>query len=316
MVTGKIIPKTLKEFQDGLEQFAIAANKDMYDTAIQQAALLCRDSIVFTPPMLASGGGGDTNPAKILGEKAIKHDVKSFYKSENSASAAFRMYRSLGEACKFNDKSMFDRVIKNNSGTLNSLKSNIVTKIAQDPDYDRAFQKAKNLFARYHSAGKSNQLSSMIINDNIQPVHDSLKSKYNGRKIRKKLKNDWLNQFFASNEDIVKEYIDRTDDHVGKLKSGWAKAKKFLPKMRGKQIKNPGGEDPKWITRHIQNTGYSHHNSTENSIKLVVGNMIGDNNNVATDAKTKSIVLGLRVKTMLEDLTKALERNKRKFNKK
>jgi hypothetical protein len=176
MVTGKIIPKTLKEFQDALEQFAVAANEDMYDTAIQQAALLCRDSIVFTPPMLASGGGGDTTPAKNLGEKAIKHDVRSFYKSENSSSAAFRMYRSLGAACKFNDKSMFDRVIKGNAGTLKSLKSNIVTKIAQDPDYDRAFQKAKNLFARYNG-GSPDGLSTMLITDNIQPVHSSLKNK-------------------------------------------------------------------------------------------------------------------------------------------
>ena len=316
-VSVKIDPKSFEEFQRAVEEFAKQLGRDFQDTAIQQGALLCTDAITFTPPMLAGGGGGASNTAKKLGESAISADIKSFSVGANSRTAGFLMYRKLGDAAFRNDRSYFDRVINNSTNVLKTVKNSIMVKIANDPDHERAFKKARNLFAKNAPQTVDGGIYDKFY-DNIQPIHNALLKRFDGRRIRKKFGKGmgWINKYITTDKSVIDNEIKRSMMSVGKIKAGWSKAKQRLPKMKGRQIKFPGGKDPGWITRHGAPNGICNFTLTDKVVNLSVVNLIGNNNNVASEASTKNIVYGKRIKTLTQELQKALEAQAAKFNKK
>lgn len=316
-VSVKIDPKSFEEFQRALTEFATELGKDFQDEAIHQGHLLCVDAMIFTPPMPKGGGRGLKKPAQTAGELAIKGDVKSFAIGANKRSAAFLMYRKLGDAAFRNDQSYFYRVINNSQKAVKNITNPIMIKIAQDPDHARAFKKARNLFNKYAPQTNPDGLYDKMYDD-IRPMHEKYKTKFNKRAIRFKIGSgmSWLNKHIASDESVIKREIDRSNMQVGALKAGWYKAKQRLPKFKSKKIDNPGGTMPAWIIRHTAATGLCNFSLNDKTVSLSVINTIGDNNNVATDANTKSIVYGKRVKTLTQDLQKKLEARAAKFNKK
>ena len=66
-------------------------------------------------------GGGLSDDARMMGEGAVNADVNSIAVSANKRSAAFLMYRKLGEAAFRNDRSYFDRVMNNSSKALKTV---------------------------------------------------------------------------------------------------------------------------------------------------------------------------------------------------
>lgn len=189
-------------------------------------------------------------------------------------------------------------------------------KIANDPDHARAFKKARNLFAKFIP---SNQIAGRdeYVGD-IKPIHDAMKERLHGRRLRKRNEfsgMNWINKYLAMSQDIIKRYIKERQQHVGRLKAGWSDVKRKLPKTKGKAIKFPGGKDPSWITRHGSTDGLCSYVLNDRNSSIVLTNKIGDNNNVASEANTKSLVYGLRIKTLTKDLEKQLEARARKFNK-
>jgi len=315
-VSVKIDPKSFEDFQRAVEEFAKGINADTHDVAIQQAHLICIDAMKFTPPMLKAGGGGLTKEAETLGEGAVKADVNSIAISANKRSAAFLMYRKLGEAAFRNDRSYFDRVINNSRKVLNKASNRIMVRIANDPDHERAFKKARNLFAKAVPQTTSDGLYDKL-HTSIEDQHNKMKKKYNGRNIRKKQKSNWLNKFITEDQSVIDREIQRSNMHIGALKAGWFKAKKRIPKMKGRNVKNPGSEYVgKWITRHAAPNGIVDYSYNESTLNLSIINRIGDNNNVATDAGTKNIVYGNRVKQMPAEMARVLQWQAEKFNKK
>jgi len=315
-VSVKIDPKSFEEFQRACEEFAKGLGVDTHDVAIRQAHLICMDAMTFTPPMMKSGGGGLTKEAETLGEGAVKADINSIAISANKRSAAFLMYRKLGEAAFRSDRGFFDRVLANSKNILKNTKNAIMRKIAMDPDHERAFKKAKNLFAKVVPQTTSDGLYDKFY-DNIEEPHRKNKLRYNGRNIRKKQKSGWLNKYITTDQSVIDIEIKRSNLQVGALKAGWFKAKKRIPKMKGRNVKNPGSEYVgKWITRHAAPNGIVDYTYNENTLNLTIINRIGNNNNVATDAGTKNIVYGNRVKQMPAEMEHVLQWQAEKFNKK
>jgi len=315
-VSVKIDPKSFEEFQRACEEFAKGLGVDTHDVAIRQAHLICMDAMNFTPPMLKSGGGGLSDEARMTGEGAVRADVNSIAVSANKRSAAFLMYRKLGEAAFNNDRAYFDRVIKNATPALKTVKNSIMIKIANDPDHERAFKKAKNLFARAVPGQKtSDSLYDKFYTDLREP-HEKMKRKYNGRKIREKQKSNWINKFITDYQYVIDNEYERSKKSVGVLKSGWAKAKARIPKMKGRAVEKPGGSVNKWILRHTAPTGILDYSYSETNLRISIINTMGNNNNVASTAGTKNIVYGNRVKQMPKELEHMLAARAEKFNKK
>lgn len=316
-VTVKIEPKTFEEFQKALEEFATELGKDFQDEAIHQGHLLCMDAMTYTPPMDAGGGKGLKNSARRWGQLAIKGDINSLAISANKRSAAFLMYRKLGDATFRNDQSSFYRVMNNSKKAVSNLTNPIMIKIAQDPDHARAFKKARNLFGKTTVQTLSDGVFDKIYDD-IRPIHRKALTTYNNRSIRKKTGSGitWINKAVTSDQSVIDKEYKQSILNVGRLKAGWYKAKQALPKFKSKKIKNPGGTTPDWIVRHTAQTGICNFTLNDKNISLSVINTIGNNNNVASDANTKSVVYGARVKQLGLDLKRKLEANAAKFNKK
>lgn len=315
-VSVKIDPKSFEDFQKAVEDFAKGLNTDTHDVAIHQAHLICIDAMKFTPPMMKSGGGGLTNTAYDMGKSAIKGDVNSIAVSANKRSAAFLMYRKLGDAAFRNDRSYFNNVMNNSKNVLKGVRNTIMIKIANDPDHERQFKKAKNLFARAIPQSSTDNLSQKFYGD-IQPQHERLKKRYQGRDIRHKQRQmDWLNKYVTSDQSVVDREIKRSNMQIGALKAGWFKAKQRIPKMKGRNVKNPGSEYiGQWIKRHSAPNGLTNYSYNEKTLNLSLVNLIGDNNSVATTAGTKNIVYGNRVKQMPAEMQRVLEWQANKFNK-
>jgi len=315
-VSVKIDPKSFEEFQRACEEFAKGLGVDTHDVAIRQAHLICMDAMNFTPPMLKSGGGGLGKSAQNAGDGAVKADVNSIAVSANKRSAAFLMYRKLGDAAFRNDRSYFDRVLNNSNKVLKTVRNSIMVKIANDPDHERAFKKSRNLFARAIPQSNTDNLSQSYYTD-IKDQHMRLKTKYDGRNIRKKQRRtDWLNKYVTTDQSVIDKEINRSKLQVGSLKAGWFKAKQRIPAMKGKAVKRAGGTVPAWVSRHGAPNGITNYSYNDKTLSLSLINLIGNNNNVASTAGTKNIVYGNRVKQMPAELQKVLAARANKFNKK
>jgi len=313
-VSVKIDPKSFEEFQQACEEFAKNLNTDTHDVAIAQAHLICRDAMEFTPPMAKSGGDGMSDNSRMMGEGAVRADINSIAVSAAKRTAAFLMYRKLGEAAFRNDQSFFDRVLKNSRSVLDKMRNPIMRKIAMDPDHAQAFKKARNLFAKFIPRTTADGLYDKMYT-NLKEPHEKAKKRYNGRDIRNKQKSGWINKYITDYQYVIDNEYERSKKNVGALKSGWAKAKAQIPKMKGRVVKKPGGSINKWILRHTGPTGILNYSYDVKNLKISIINTIGNNNNVASAADTKNIVYGNRVKQMPKELEHILAAQAEKFNK-
>jgi hypothetical protein len=311
----KIDPKTFEDFHKACVDFAIGLNTGTHDVAIAQAHHICMEAMEFTPPLAKGGGQGLKKPAQTAGDMAVKLDVKAIAISANNRSAAFMMYRKLGEAAYRSDRGYFDRVLQNSKKILETTRNPIMRKIAMDPDHERGFKKAQNLFARAVPQTTADGLYDKFYDD-IREPHKKAMIRYNGRKIRKKQKTGWLNKYITTDQSVIDREVKRSQLFVGALKAGWFKAKQRIPKMLTRVVKKPGGTIPVWVSRHGQPNGVIKYSYNDKTLNLSIINLIGDNNGVATEARTKATVYGLRVKNMPKEMQYILDAQAAKFNKK
>jgi len=311
----KIDPKTFEDFHKACVDFAIGLNTGTHDVAIAQAHHICMEAMEFTPPLAKGGGQGLKKPAQTAGDMAVKLDVKAIAISANNRSAAFMMYRKLGEAAYRSDRGYFDRVLQNSKKILETTRNPIMRKIAMDPDHERGFKKAQNLFARAVPQTTADGLYDKFYDD-IRGPHKKAMIRYNGRKIREKQKTGWLNKYITTDQSVIDREVKRSQLFVGALKAGWFKAKQRIPKMLTRVVKKPGGTIPVWVSRHGQPNGVIKYSYNDKTLNLSIINLIGDNNGVATEARTKATVYGLRVKNMPKEMQYILDAQAAKFNKK
>lgn len=312
-IKTSITPKSRDEFLAALKEYADGMHKDMHDALIEQSALVCRDAITFTPPMLPGGGGGNSTKAKKLGELSVYWDISAVFGTPQKEKSSFMFFRSLVGALYSGDRGMFAKLMQRKQVT--KVKNGIFKKIVADADTNRAFGKMKNLLAKY--VPDASYTPEAVVTD-IETIHRRLLETNNGRKLRDKA-NLGLNpayQYVVDSKERLVSYIKAQQTHVGRLKAGWAGAIRNLPPMKGKSVKNPGGKINSWITRHNSSAGYSSSNlSNREQMSIKVGNAIGDNNNVATDADTPNLVYGNRVKQMHLRMERYLIARANKFNK-
>jgi hypothetical protein len=315
-VKTKIVPKTRDEFMQAITEFAQNVGKDLHDVMIQQAGLACFDAMRFTPPLPKGGKDGLSKKAEKTGEGAVKRDIGTIAVAIDDRKASkFMFFRAVCNTLYAGDRGQFTSLMKKYAGKA-EMSNNVFYKIAADSDQNRAFSKAKNLFSKYVPR-HSDYGTDHIVQD-IDAIHERILKTKNGRIVRNGGPGfNWLNKYLVQSKANLQAYIKKKQAEVGKLKAGWAGAMKGLPPMKGKQIKRFGGKVPTWISRHGVTQGYTVASmSNYSNLSIKVGNSIGDNDNVATDADVPNIVYGNRVKQMHAELEKYFIRNAEKFNNK
>ncbi len=299
MVSVSISPKSQAEFMAGLRQFAANTGQTMRDAALEQAALACQDAATFTPPMPKGGGRGLSKAAQTAGDNAVAGDIKKLYVAANdrsSNSAAALLGNQLAYATKSNDIGLFNKII--GKGTLQALKGlpPIMRKIANDQDYTRAFQKAKNYFNTTNPI--QTEYGQGFVTD-LRPPHNRIKAKYGGR-IGKGTRPVTIKMLVETKSELS-QYIKDRQQMVGMIKSGWASALRSLPKPIINGIPKDFGVDllkVAWINRHTQVRGSNSLLANEKVVELSVTNSQGNVNNIGVDASVLPLVYANRIKQM------------------
>lgn len=321
--TVRIEPKSMAQFQSAMVELVNYTGQTLLDVALKNAALMCRESMLFTPPMGAGGVGGLTTTGQKAGMKSVERDVRKIYVASDGGGIAsvYLINQQLSMAVKENNPSEFRQILNSSrKGTLLKM-SPVMQAIARDYDDDRAFKKAKNYLAR--TLYKKSEYGTVGFQRQLKPVHQMLLDKHGGRfKIGKQPFNpvrSWRNRLLVQTDAEIMDYVVTRQAHVGRLKAGWWDAMMRLPKP-----KRPDGSDMEYgragvapyIVAQSSGNGRMDLYSSNRSVNLVIGNMIGNLNGVADTANVKSIVLGLRTANLRADIEARMKKAAENFNNK
>ena len=310
----KIEPKSLAEFQQAMAEYAFACRQSLKDVGLKNAALMCRESMMLTPPM-----GRDKNglmvQAQRAGERSINRDVRKIFiasSARKGITPLLILTERLAYSTKYGSPSEFRSLLQGAARSALMQGTRILKAIANDYDDERAFRKAKNYFAKSITR-KSEYLTMGYIRD-LYPMHQAYRERMGGRFMRggrpvSPLRN-WRDKEIVQEDSEIAEYVASRTSSVGKLKAGWFKVLQMLPNPSSREGKTNFGTGgiPAYIKRHPGTAGYMTLVEADNVFSLVIGNGIADKNRVSTDADVKSTVLGLRYKQLRLDLEQRLKK--------
>lgn len=318
----KIEPKSLAEFEQAMMEYAYACKMTIKDVALKNAALMCRESMMLTPPMGADKNGLMVQAQKA-GEKAINRDVRKIFISTSARKGIaplLLLTERLAYSTKYGSPSEFRSLLEGASRTTIMKGTRVLQAIANDYDDERAFRKAKNYFAK--SITRKSEYGSMGFVRDPYPIHQAYRDQHGGRFSKRgkpfsPLRN-WRDKEIVQEDSEISEYVASRAPSVGKLKSGWFKILQMLPKPSAREGKTNFGTGgiPTYIKRHPGTAGYMTLIEANDVFSLVIGNAIADKNRVSTEADVKSTVIGLRVKQLRLDLEQRLKKAADKASKK
>lgn len=312
-VEVKIEPKSLADFQQAMAEYAYACRETIRDIALKNAALMCRESMMLTPPM-GSKGNGLKVQAQKAGEKSINRDVRKIYvavDSRKGIAPLLLLTERLAYSTKHGTPAEFQSLLQGAARTTLKRGTRVLQAIANDYDDERAFRKAKNYFAR--SIVRKNEYGLGYTQD-LKLLHQTLRNQYGGRfskggKSIQPLRN-WRDKEIVQDDQAIQDYVASRTPAVGMLKAGWYKVLMSLPKPSIRENKANFGTSgiPNYIKRHAGAAGYQTFVEGPSDFSLVIGNGIADMNNVSTEADVKSTVIGLRYKQLRLDLEQRLKK--------
>jgi hypothetical protein len=319
-----MVPRSRDEFIAALKQFKEGTNDGMTDVYLEQAALMCRDSMVLTPPIVKAGGQGMSKDALMVGNAAIKGDVHSVVVGQRSGSVngrRGRLFRKLGSAAFMNNVSKFWKLAGDNTDLFsgNALYARMFNK---GFGTEKSFNKLKNYFNRIGQQEAGNALNRSVIDsvEGVKRVHMAALKRFGGRIRKNGGPGIEFWERMEAKDQVLKDYIRERQKTVGKVKAGWVDTLNKLPKPKrlGGSRNNAGrSKIPVWIKRHQQSTGYvamTYQEAEVMVLNLVLGNRNGDADYVATDADVKNLVYGNRVQQMPAQLQAMLKARAEKFN--
>ena len=318
-VRAKLNPASKEKFLKALNDYAKDSREGMHDIFVKNAALLLETCAVLTPPMVKAGGKGLSAGAQKAGEQAISGDLRKIFVAgddKSSGSASALLTQQLAYATKTNNMGLFNKVIIGGKlGTLKKL-SPIMRKIANDLNYDRAFKKAKNYFGKTFPV--LSDYGPGFVKD-IEPIHNRILKRFGGR-LKQGVK-PGVTKYLVENLKTVEDYAKKRAYEVGKVKAGYGSAIRSLPACKSPSMKRRWGAkllDASWIMRHASGQGYAMMNDNSSNITLLVGNLIGNINDIAQtkEGEVLSLAMAIRINNIKADIVQQQARNAKKFNNK
>lgn len=282
--------KGFEAYTQALNEYRLFSGKCMRDVMLEEAALTCRELMVFTPPLASGGGKGLSKAAEVAGKNSVEKDIRSIFNSDADPQgrSAFAL---MGMAVVAGDRGLFESARK--AGVMTNKAKSIFRGVLDDEDPDRAYRQFSNRFKKAFEA----KAGETIVKD-LKGTHDAMKAKYAGRirnnhgpGIPKELRK-------MAEEAAMAKYIKTEQRKVGMLKAGWLDVIMSLPKPETPGVqKNYGIKGvPAWVMKNRNSTGYTSFTGNPNTANfgLVIGNSIGDNDGVSTDARTLERVMAIR----------------------
>ena len=305
---------TVEEFQAALIDFAQEVGWSMEYASLREAALMSRDSIIFSPPLVAGGGGGETKQAELTGKKAVARDIHALFTAENdrARSPAAILLNRLGAAAKFRNMTEFNKAKEEIQRSAITFDSVLTNKIVQDGDQTRSFKKAQNYFNQINV--KMNDYGSSVITD-IAYIHDRLKFSQRGKTKIIKGQGEQKGKFLVSTKSELEQYIKVRQKEVGKLKSAWWNVIVSLPKPQKKGVDQNFGQ--KGVAGYVKKFpglgGFFSIAKSESGVVLIFGNPIGDNDNIGSFFNVMNLVYGNAVARIERDLDQLIARDVNNF---
>jgi hypothetical protein len=274
-------------------EYAKFTGQALVDLVKEEAALTCREAMVYSPPLDEGGGQGDKRAAEVQGDMAVAFDIRSVVMTDNKSLAA-SVSPATGSGNKFAKWKAGKRP-----------KQGLLQKIYDDQDFARAYSKARNLFLY--------RAFNLVGPGGIKEEHERERRFYRGRIRRNNgpsTKNNQGSQKIAP-ESAIKAYIKTRQKRVGFMKAGWFAAinKLGAPKINGVR-KNFGVKGlPSWIKRHASNYGQvsiaggelaalGQLSPGDKRLNIIVRNDIGNIFGAAQRAATATKVLFVRAGKM------------------
>lgn len=294
--SSPIDPKSKADFDKAIGDFAESVKVEVSIITNEQMRLMCRDAMIFTPPMLKGGGQGLSPKALTAGMGKLAKDVKRIFipmddKRRGKPVFLRQVVASIRNNKWFSELNHFKQI----EPTISSL-SPVMRKIIQDSDPRRAELKAKNYLNKASADGSIRPILGPT--NDLKDIHDKYKGKVGGR---------WPKnapvggpQYMVGTALYLQAYIAERQLKVGYTKAGWAAALRLIPPLitsKGK-ARNVGVYDAPWVDRNMTSMGQFTMTKTPTSTSMTATNMIGNINNVATEANTVNLVYGNRVKQL------------------
>ncbi len=331
MVKVTLQPASLAAFEAAINRFAQASKQTLRDATLEQAALACQDAATFTPPLLKGGGGGLTYGAKRSGDRAIERDVYKVFEPLTGGSAgtqAARVIKRLGSLALNNNQGLFWKVASSESSILsaNSFVARMLSTQYKGFGTDQGFKRAKNYFNRIGTRVSANALNASgapIENaSDIDAAYRPIYQRNNGRLWQNGINVSGVRYYdkrVVQRKGDLTTYIEKRQETVGAIKSGWYKALLSLPRpvINGVE-KNAGAalRGAAWITTHSTVLGVSQTSFTDKTANVTVRNLNGNANGIADQAGVLGLVYGNRVKQMPAKIQTLVQKDIAKFNSK
>jgi hypothetical protein len=189
---------------------------------------------------------------------------------------------------------------------------------------EKGFNKLKNYFGKIGREEASNIFNRPIVEsrEQVRQIHETARKRFGGRIVKNGGPGIDFWQRAVVKDGVLEAYIKERIKMVGRIKAGWVDTLNKLPKptnLSGPASRKNSGRSqiPLWIKRHAKSDGYvqmSMRQADQLIIDITLGNRIGDTDFIATDADTKNLVYGNRVKQMPAMLENMLQAQKEKFN--
>ena len=314
-----IEPASLADFNAALRHFAAEVKGDMEMITREQIRLMCRDAMTFTPPMPKGGGRGLSVAAHKAGMNKLGNDVRRIFIPEDAPVKGRTVFlRQIINAIKGNDTQTFFQLHQNvTESRINSL-SPVMRKIMDDTDWQRSQAKAKNYLAKANIFGRVAPVAG--VTKDPRPIHDKYKNAVGGRWKRNQPVGG--PQYFIPTKQMMEAYITERQQKVGRVKAGWAAVMQQVPKPVTKKgvERNFGTYNAPWVDANKRSAqGVFSASRSPGFVSMTVMNLIGNINQVASEAGTENLVYGNRVKQMraavLARLEKTIQQSNNRKNK-
>jgi hypothetical protein len=282
MITFGIRVKENKVKGD-LGKFRQYLDKITGDLLTQEACLTARAALKYAPPLVQTGGKGDTAAAGKMGIRAIDKDVRAIFAVQGSTLASIFIEGASTKSLK--------GFLEWRQKPLAASSSTLMRKLHDDDDVRQAFYKAVNLYGN-----KPNRSTLITSVGQMKSLHEQ--ERKNGRVVREGRPSSHVKRYphIVQSPAIIKKYVAMRALQVGKLKSGWYEIIHRYGKnlnIFGRTVDAGAKGLPKYITRHGGN-GTLAKAFTGRSKKVTIKNDIGDADGAGLRTKTLSLVINHR----------------------
>ena len=315
-----IKPASREEFRLAMKKFAEDVGVELEMIEREQARLMLRDAMTFSPPMPVGGGRGLSIAAHKAGKNKLGNDVRRIFIPQDSPTKGKSVFlRQIVNAVRLGGgvdggfgAEWLEVYTSQTASKVRSL-SPILQKIMNDTDHQRSFQKASNYLNKANIHGTYRPIAG--VTSQPRPIHDRYKGAVGGR---------WPRgapiggpQYYIQSTDALNAYIAERQQKVGWVKAGYADAlaKVPMPVTTAGVSRNYGAYDAPWVDANKAGFGSYSYTKTSNSVSAVIGNNIGNINGVADESDVKNVVYGNRVANLQLTLQRRRDQLVKRANK-